>query len=297
MITWTLDGLPLETRKADLYSLRRALWGDYVMFDEGQVVSHVNLTANSVFDGGLFSCTASNSVGSVTHSAMLRVLGQTQVRPMHNKMATAGQSIVLNCHTVGDEPVAIEWYKVPPVIESFKFDSKLQQGMRTRVYCNMAQGDVPVKLSWAKDGCPLSDHVHYNMAGLHVRQIDEFSLALVIENLSTHHNGNYSCLAENEAASVNHTSELLVNVPPSWLVEPKSLLVVEGTPATIDCMAQGFPTPQVTWKRLVHTNEADKKSSQYQLIRSGPHYQVYENGTLRISKSLLADRGNYLCQG
>ena len=34
----------------------------------------------------------------------------------------------------------------------------------------------------------------------------------------------------------------------------------------------------------------------YQLIRSGPQSQVYENGTLRIGKTQVSDRGGYLCQ-
>lgn len=80
--------------------------------------------------------------------------------------------------------------------------------MRTRVYCNVAQGDPPVQLAWAKDGVLIQGN---SLAEVYVRQIDEFSLALVIENLSAHHNGNYSCLAANEAASVNHMASLLVN--------------------------------------------------------------------------------------
>lgn len=87
-------------------------------------------------------------------------------------------------------------------------------------------------------------------------------------------------------------------VPPSWRLEPRSLQVMEGSSVNIDCMAQGFPTPQITWKRLIWSgnDEMSLTSQQYQLIRSGPHYQVYENGTLRISKALMADKGGYLCQ-
>ena len=48
-------------------------------------------------------------------------------------------------------PNGLPW-TVPPVIEEFKFDSKLQSGMRTRIYCNVAQGDAPVQLKWFKDG-------------------------------------------------------------------------------------------------------------------------------------------------
>ena len=155
---------------------------------------------------------------------------------------------------------------VPPVIEEFKFDGKLQSGMRTRIYCNVARGDPPVQLTWLKDGYIIgstsshslstsSHHSHpFNslssspsritgslsssssfsssfggregdrkrekyphlpppsLQGIQVREIDEFSLALLIENLnSTIHDGNYTCIASNSAASVTHSSILLVN--------------------------------------------------------------------------------------
>jgi len=101
---------------------------------------------------------------------------------------------------------------VPPVIEDFKFFGKLQAGMRTRVYCNVAQGDVPIQLKWAKDGRIIAaDSSAQDLAGISLRQVDQFSLALIIENLAVHHNGNYSCVAANEAATVNYTTELLVN--------------------------------------------------------------------------------------
>ena len=103
---------------------------------------------------------------------------------------------------------------VPPVIEEFKFDSKLQSGMRTRIYCNVAQGDQPVQLRWFKDGQAIEAASPFavSVPGVRTRLIDEFSLALVIENLaSASHNGNYSCVASNEAASVSHTATLVVN--------------------------------------------------------------------------------------
>ena len=38
-------------------------------------------------------------------------------------------------------------------------------------------------------------------------------------------------------------------------------------------------------------------TQQYHLIRSGPHYQVFENGSLRISEvNSLLDATSYLCQ-
>ncbi|CAN8014260.1 unnamed protein product, partial [Ixodes persulcatus] len=94
----------------------------------------------------------------------------------------------------------------PPLIERFAFDENLHQGMRTRVYCNIARGDPPVSISWLRDGKPLKSG-----PDLEVRVLDAFSVALAIEALSPSHNGNYTCLASNAAASVNYTAPLRVH--------------------------------------------------------------------------------------
>ena len=103
--------------------------------------------------------------------------------------------------------------------------------MRTRIYCNVAQGDQPLEIKWKKDGklIELSNKI------ASVRTIDQFSVALVIENLSEAHNGNYTCLVANDAAVVSHTAELLVNIPPSWKIEPNSSYsATEGSSVMFD---------------------------------------------------------------
>ncbi|RWS31821.1 Down syndrome cell adhesion molecule-like protein Dscam2, partial [Leptotrombidium deliense] len=353
MITWTLDGMPFEDRKhtSEGSALRRAMWGDFVVFGKGQVVSHINISVESVYDGGHYECVASNVAATIRHSSEMIVSGETRIREMHNRSAVATQSISMSCYTVGTKPSLIVWkkdgetlpfnhrqrihkngsldisnldkaidsgkytcvafsqsdaknfvqqsmtltVKVAPIIEDFKFGNRLQAGMRTRVSCNVAQGDQPVQIIWFKDGKNITSTA---LRGLTVNKADQFSVAIIIENLSSYHNGNYTCVASNEAASVSHTSQLLVNVPPIWVIEPKSASVVEGNAVTIDCVADGYPVPQIIWKHLLasNANVHFSGSQQYQMIRSGPHYQVYENGTLRVSKVRIMDRGVYLCQ-
>ena len=79
--------------------------------------------------------------------------------------------------------------------------------MRTRVYCTINQGDQPLDIKWLKNGKLIESSNQFAS----VRAIDQFSVALVIENLSALHNGNYSCEVTNDAAIVSHTAELLVN--------------------------------------------------------------------------------------
>lgn len=79
--------------------------------------------------------------------------------------------------------------------------------MRTRIYCNVAQGDLPLSIKWLKDNIPIESSNEIAS----IRAIDQFSVALVIENLNASHNGNYTCTVSNDASVVSHTAELLVN--------------------------------------------------------------------------------------
>lgn len=84
---------------------------------------------------------------------------------------------------------------------------------------------------------------------------------------------------------LNHWYYTVLSVPPKWIIEPKNTHAVEGNSVRIDCSADGFPIVQITWKRLVdsYNGETDTKAvhQQYILIRSGPKYQVFQNGTLK----------------
>jgi hypothetical protein len=69
--TWFLDG---ELLTAASVGHRYAI-GQYV--DQvGDVMSHVNISSTRVQDGGLYTCKATNSLGSVSHAARLNIYGE-----------------------------------------------------------------------------------------------------------------------------------------------------------------------------------------------------------------------------
>lgn len=97
-------------------------------------------------------------------------------------------------------------FAVPPKIVPFSFqDEQLSEGMFVRVSCVISRGDLPLNISWLKDFRPLMPEF-----GLNIRNLDEYSSILSIDYLTTHHNGNYTCLASNTAASATFTAPLLV---------------------------------------------------------------------------------------
>ncbi|GFV04280.1 down syndrome cell adhesion molecule-like protein Dscam2 [Trichonephila clavipes] len=100
-VTWRLDSLPLPEQL-------RFRVGDYVTRDS-RVVSYVNITSIQVEDGGLFSCKATNEVGSVLHSARVNVFGPPTIRSMPNITALAGEVTVLPCPAGGHPLSSITW--------------------------------------------------------------------------------------------------------------------------------------------------------------------------------------------
>lgn len=70
--TWLLDAQPI----IDVSSLHRYAIGQYVDIS-GDVISHLNISQVRTDDGGLYKCVATNSMGSVEHSARLNVFGKS----------------------------------------------------------------------------------------------------------------------------------------------------------------------------------------------------------------------------
>ncbi|CAL4061193.1 unnamed protein product, partial [Meganyctiphanes norvegica] len=102
-VSWLLDGFPLQHSP-------RLVVGQFVNM-EGDVISHVNISSVSVRDGGLYRCTAANSVGNTRHQARLNVYGVPMVRPMGEVTAVAGEQFIITC-PVGGWPInMIQWQK------------------------------------------------------------------------------------------------------------------------------------------------------------------------------------------
>lgn len=43
----------------------------------------------------------------------------------------------------------------------------------------------------------------------------------------------------------------MILVPPRWILEPTDKAFAQGSNAKVECKADGFPKPQVTWKKSV----------------------------------------------
>ncbi|XP_042867937.1 Down syndrome cell adhesion molecule-like protein Dscam2 isoform X1 [Penaeus japonicus] len=102
-ITWELDGTRLANSE-------RMQVGQYVTVN-GEVVSHLNISAVHTNDGGLYACVASSTVGSVRYAARLNVYGLPYIRPMDKAAVVAGENMVVHCPVAGYPIDSIVWEK------------------------------------------------------------------------------------------------------------------------------------------------------------------------------------------
>ena len=97
-------------------------------------------------------------------------------------------------------------FLVPPKVSPFHAEETLHLGDRTTLTCSVTKGDLPLTISWLKDGRNVDPAQMVS-----VTQVDQFTSILLIENLSPDHNGNYTCVVRNLAAEVSHSHQLVVN--------------------------------------------------------------------------------------
>ncbi|CAL4091055.1 unnamed protein product, partial [Meganyctiphanes norvegica] len=123
-------------------------------------------------------------------------------------------------------------------------------GMRTIVTCLIRSGDQPITMSWQKDGQPMN-----LTPGVNIKQIDTFTSMLTIDSARDEHTGNYTCLAANSARTTTFTARLSVSVPPAWVTEPVSGSVALGGAVALHCLAKGFPSPTISWRKETVSGE------------------------------------------
>ncbi|XP_035788173.1 Down syndrome cell adhesion molecule-like protein Dscam2 isoform X30 [Anopheles albimanus] len=178
----------------------------------------------------------------------------------------------------------------PPKIAPFVFgEDALNYGDSASVQCSVISGDMPIMIEWyfngvAISGAPFSDSVS-------IADFGKRTKALAIDGVDERYAGNYTCRATNRASSTQHTAELIVNVPPRWILEPTDKAFAQGSNAKVECKADGFPKPQVTWKKAVGDTPGEYKD-----LRSNDSSIRVEEGSLFIQNIQKSNEGYYLCE-
>ncbi|CAN7984992.1 unnamed protein product, partial [Ixodes hexagonus] len=167
----------------------------------------------------------------------------------------------------------------PDFLETFP-DQLLKPGSTVSLKCSVTGNPLP-QISWFRYGRLLSDR-----SGLRIGDFVDASGLVTsfvnVSSLATEHGGVYSCRAENELSSVEHTARLSVYGPP-FVHRMDNATHVSGSDARVQCAASGYPITLISWKK---DNEGLRPSSR--LVAS-------DNGSLHIVHVSQSDQGWYEC--
>ncbi|XP_077274879.1 Down syndrome cell adhesion molecule 1 isoform X11 [Temnothorax americanus] len=187
---------------------------------------------------------------------------------------------------------------VAPQLAPFTFgDEAANAGEMATVQCAVIKGDLPIDIIWSFNGRMIDiangafDEHNYDNPDIVISRSSKRASQLTIESVAARHAGEYSCTASNTAGTATHSSVLSVNVPPRWILEPTDKAFAQGSDARVECKADGFPKPQVTWKRAAGDTPGDYTD----LKLSNPDISV-EDGTLSINNIQKTNEGYYLCE-
>ncbi|XP_076265873.1 Down syndrome cell adhesion molecule 1 isoform X6 [Rhynchophorus ferrugineus] len=174
-----------------------------------------------------------------------------------------------------------------PKIQPFDFGEELpHEGEMVSVQCFVASGDMPIDFSWMLNGEPI-----HKFDDITISSVGKKISILSIDGVSKRHVGNYTCIATNRAGFFSYTAPLAVKVPPRWILEPTDKAFAQGSDAAVECKADGFPKPVVTWKRATGVSPGDYKDFK----PNNPDVKV-EDGTLMINNIQKTNEGYYLCE-
>ncbi|XP_036333535.1 Down syndrome cell adhesion molecule-like protein Dscam2 isoform X43 [Rhagoletis pomonella] len=176
---------------------------------------------------------------------------------------------------------------VPPQIQPFDFgEEPANTGEIAGVFCMIPKGDLPMEIRWTLNSAPIITGEH----GFTLSRMNPRTSSLNIDSLEARHRGVYKCIALNKAGSAEFSAELHVNVPPRWILEPTDKAFAQGSDAKVECKADGFPKPQVTWKKAVGDSPGEYKD-----LKKNDNIRV-EEGTLHIDNIQKTNEGYYLCE-
>ncbi|XP_041372950.1 roundabout homolog 2-like isoform X3 [Gigantopelta aegis] len=169
------------------------------------------------------------------------------------------------------------------VLEKPKFrqmpdDIQANEGDTIELKCR-ATGDPKPTVQWKKqDG-----RIPYGRA----RKLDDGTLR--IEKVEAGDDGQYICVAENSAGTVEAVGKLSVQTHPTFVIRPQNQVVGLGRTVTLQCVVSGNPVPTVFWSKgsdqpLMFPNQENGR------------FSVSEDGTFRIDRVQFEDKGEYICQ-
>lgn len=94
---------------------------------------------------------------------------------------------------------------VLPHITPFFFESDVNHGDSVQVSCHVTKGDLPLKIKWLFNNKPIFAHLN-----IVTSKFGDRSSLLTVPAVTADNDGNYTCVASNDAGHSNYTAVLNV---------------------------------------------------------------------------------------
>ncbi|GFY63247.1 titin [Trichonephila inaurata madagascariensis] len=167
-------------------------------------------------------------------------------------------------------------------IQKFSFPDQVISGTKTSVICTAISGMPPMEFKWLKNGHPLKTTQKST-----IRTYADFSV-IFLEDVDQSTSGNYTCELKGPMGSDSYTAILEVKEAPQWIKQPKDTTLNSGDNVSLECIATGYPLPNVTWKK---TNGGIQEH--YETVQD--QKQTKGKSLLEIKQASTTDSGNYVC--
>ncbi|VDL94587.1 unnamed protein product [Schistocephalus solidus] len=163
--------------------------------------------------------------------------------------------------------------KTRPKVHIYQSDEPSRRKERTRLHCNVS-GEAD-SIIWLKDGIPVANTSRIN--------IRDNGASLVISMAKAVDTGLYQCIAANPVGEDLGELRLVIDSKPLLVKSPQNQTARLGEIVTMECKAEGYPTPTIRW---FHDNSS---------VRIGGTHSLIRNGSLRIVGVTEKEEGIYHC--
>ncbi|KAM4722858.1 hemicentin-1 [Rhinophrynus dorsalis] len=212
-------------------------------------------------------------------------LQDNMLRVESAKLSDAGMYTCIASNLIGQDKanVTVEIH-VPPTLADLEppYDNPLQERISKQQIsfpCPVKGNPKPI-IKWFRNGKELTGAE----PGIN---IIEDRTALIIDSLTPYDNGEYTCVATNEAGLTEKKYNLKVHDPPFIKDKEKmsNVSVLLNHDTSLFCEATGSPAPLITWYK-----------GRTQVFESAG-IQILEKGKiLKIQTTSLDDSGHYTCR-
>lgn len=161
--------------------------------------------------------------------------------------------------------------------------SRYEAGSKVELECQASGFPKPL-IEWKKD----------NSAENLPPKVQIRENTLVIPEVQAEDEGEYTCVASNQLASIEAKAYLVVYERPTFTKTMSNLTIgIESKSVTLECNARGKPAPVIFWAKSGHVGEESRNGGN---VAGQEDFIILENGNLFIERLSKRFEGTYLCQ-